>query len=215
MPGQPHWFSFIEHWQQVAAVPFGLLSRPPYVTHSCRMWYHWYLKCSSKMLGQSSRAVTALCEAQHTEMCCCAECWKEEGHGEHSNLTKSKMLLFGWNLPSAKWLIGGSEGILPLCVNIWRKAAVKMEPCYFHWWSVPGQKAVCTNGNIRVSLSTPGSISMLCGLWSIDTGCPERLWSLLLGQLQKLPGYGTGHYVLSGPTWAGVGPDGLRGPYQS
>jgi len=57
-------------------------------------------------------------------------------------------------------------------------------------------------------------MSVLCGWWSIGTGCPEKLCSLFLGDLQKPPGHGPGQLVLSVLAWAGFGPDGSRGPFQ-
>ena len=44
---------------------------------------------------------------------------------------------------------------------------------------------------------------------------PERLWSLLLGDLQKLPGHGPDNCSLCFPAGSGVGPDGPRDPFQS
>lgn len=38
----------------------------------------------------------------------------------------------------------------------------------------------------------------------------QRLWSLLLGDLQKLPEYGSENPALGGSAWAGVGPGGLH-----
>jgi len=45
-------------------------------------------------------------------------------------------------------------------------------------------------------------------------GCPERLWGLLLGDLQKSPERGPGHPAVGVPAGAGVGPDGHRGHCQ-
>lgn len=45
---------------------------------------------------------------------------------------------------------------------------------------------------------------------SSGTGHLERLWSLLLRDLQMPPGRGPGHPVLGGPDGAGIGPDGLQ-----
>lgn len=67
-----------------------------------------------------------------------------------------------------------------------------------------------TGGSFWPSEST----SVHCWCWSISTSCPERLWTVLLGGLQKSSGYGHKHPTLGVRTWAEVGPDGHRGPCQ-
>jgi len=85
------------------------------------------------------------------------------------------------------------------------------------WWALKygiGQEAMGTNLNMGGSLWTGGSLgstSLLCGWLSADTGCPERLWDLLLGDLQKPPGNGPGQPALGGPAGVGVGADDLQG----
>lgn len=54
----------------------------------------------------------------------------------------------------------------------------------------------------------------LCRWCSPGTGCPERLWGLLLGDLPKVPGDGPGQPAMRGPAGAGVRADGLRVPIQ-
>jgi len=43
------------------------------------------------------------------------------------------------------------------------------------------------------------------------TGCPRRLWDLLLGDLPKPPGYGPVHPPMGIPAGTGIGPDGPSG----
>ena len=84
--------------------------------------------------------------------------------------------------------------------------------CSFQWWHVSGQEVTGTNWNIRRSLWAPEITSVLCRWRSTDTGCSERLWSLLLRDLPKLPGHGHGPPSLGFPAGAEDGPDGPRGP---
>lgn len=50
--------------------------------------------------------------------------------------------------------------------------------------------------------------------WSTLTGCPEKLWSIPLGDLQKPCRHGAGYTALGVPAGAVIGPDGPRGPFQ-
>lgn len=86
MPDQPSRFFLSEQCWQVTALPFRLLSGPPFTTHSCILWCLWHLStCLGIMLDQSSSAVPALCAAEHSEMLCCRACWEGERCGDHSN----------------------------------------------------------------------------------------------------------------------------------
>lgn len=74
-------------------------------------------------------------------------------------------------------------------------------------------KEMSTTWSIRNSLWTSGNTSLLvCD--SNGTGWPEKLWSFLLGDLQKPPERGGGYLALGVPVWAGIGSNGLRGPFQ-
>lgn len=54
------------------------------------------------------------------------------------------------------------------------------------------------------------ALFLLCRWWNIDRGCPERLWSLLFGELGHGElGHGPGHSALGNPAGAGLGSDGL------
>lgn len=61
-----------------------------------------------------------------------------------------------------------------------------------------------TNWNRKISLWTSGNTSLLWRWLSTDTGCPERLWISLLGDIQKLLGHGSGPPALVASAWAGV-----------
>lgn len=77
-----------------------------------------------------------------------------------------------------------------------------MEPGCLQFCPVPGLEE---HWNTRGSIWTPVSIAVLCRWQRTGTDCPERLWNLLNGDLQKPPWYGT-----DVPAWAGVGRDGLK-----
>jgi len=73
-------------------------------------------------------------------------------------------------------------------LNIYKylKGGVKrMTPGSFQWCPVAGQEAICKNRNTGNSIWTWGKISLLWGWQSNGTGCPERLWSLLLWRYSK------------------------------
>ena len=103
--------------------------------------------------------------------------------------------------------------VCDLSQHTWREGKKRMEPGSFQWCLVLGQEAVDTNWNTRVSVWTSWNILLLWGWWSTGTCCPERLWSLLLGNLQELPEFGPGHPTLGIPIWAGVVADWPRGPF--
>ena len=58
---------------------------------------------------------------------------------------------------------------------------------FFHFCKSPatGQGAMGTNWSIESSVWTWGRTSCLWGWWSTGTGCPERLWSLLLWRYSR------------------------------
>lgn len=61
-----------------------------------------------------------------------------------------------------------------------------------------------------------GSTSVLCGGHSTSRGYPEWLWSVLLGDLQELPGLGLGQPALGGPCMRRrLEQLASRGPFQS
>jgi len=87
-----------------------------------------------------------------------------------------------------------------------------METGSFQWCPVPGEEAMGTKWNTGNSSQTPGNTSLLCRWESTGTCYPERLWGLLLGDLQTPPGHGPGHPALGVHAWTGVGPDGPEVP---
>ena len=70
-----------------------------------------------------------------------------------------------------------------MLINISRVGVRRMGPDFFQWCLVTGQGA--TNWSIGSSSCTWGRISLLRGWRSTGTGCPERLWSLLLWRYSK------------------------------
>ena len=72
---------------------------------------------------------------------------------------------------------------LKMPVNIWRVGVRKMGPDSFQWCPATGQGATGTNWSTGSSVWTWGRTSSLWG-WR-STGCPERLWSLLLWRYSK------------------------------
>ena len=65
-------------------------------------------------------------------------------------------------------------------INISRVGVRRMGPDSFQWCPATGQGAMGTNWSIGNSVWTWGRTSSLWGWWSTGTGCPGRLWSLLL-----------------------------------
>jgi len=61
------------------------------------------------------------------------------------------------------------------------------------------------------SLGTPGAL-LCCAGDRAAAQAAQRLWGLLLGDLQQPLGCGPGHPALSGPAGTGAGPEGPRGP---
>ena len=99
--------------------------------------------------------------------------------------------------------------ISSMCINIWREHAKKKEPGSFQWFPVTGQETVGTNWYTGGFLWT-SSNSELCRWPSMGTWCPDRPWSLFLGDVKNLFGHGHGHPAPGVPGWAGVGPEGLQ-----
>jgi len=60
-----------------------------------------------------------------------------------------------------------------------------MGPDSFQWCPVTGQGAMGTNWSTGSSVWTRRRTSSLWGWWSTGTGCPGRLWSLLLWRCSK------------------------------
>lgn len=102
----------------------------------------------------------------------------------------------------------GGAGIISISINIW----IQRRENEGQWWPVARQEAMNTIWKTGGSFWPSESTSVHCWCWSISTSCPERLWTVLLGGLQKSSGYGHKHPTLGVPTWAEVGPDGHRGP---
>ena len=62
----------------------------------------------------------------------------------------------------------------------WRVSVRRTGPNSFQWCPVTGQGAMGTKWSIGSSSWTCGRTSLLWGWWSTGTGCPRRLWILLL-----------------------------------
>ena len=56
---------------------------------------------------------------------------------------------------------------------------------FFQWCPATGQGAMGTDWSSGSSVWTWGRTSSLWGWWSPGTGCPERLWSLLLWRYSR------------------------------
>ena len=69
--------------------------------------------------------------------------------------------------------------------NTWRVGVRRMGLSSFQWCPVTGQGAMGTNGNTGSSIWTWGVTSSLWGWWRTGTGCPVRLWSLLLWRYSR------------------------------
>ena len=61
----------------------------------------------------------------------------------------------------------------------------RMGPDPFQWSPATGQGTTGTNWSTGSSIWTWGRTSSLWGWWSTGTGCPGRLWSLLLWRYSK------------------------------
>jgi len=78
------------------------------------------------------------------------------------------------------WRREGWEGISQMLKSIWRMGVKRMGPNSFQWCPATGQGAMGTNWSIGSSVWTWGRTSSPWGWRSTGTGCPGRLWSLLL-----------------------------------
>jgi len=72
-----------------------------------------------------------------------------------------------------------------MLINIWRVGVRRMRPDSFQWCPVTGQGAMGTNWSTGSSIWTWGTTSSLWGWRSTGTGCPGRLWSLLLRKYSR------------------------------
>jgi len=70
-------------------------------------------------------------------------------------------------------------------INISRVGVRKMGPNSFQWCPVTGQGAMGTNWSTGSFTWTWGRTSLLWGWQSPGTGCPGRLWSLLLWRYSR------------------------------
>ena len=94
-----------------------------------------------------------------------------------------------------------------MSINTCGKGAQSTKPDSFQWFPVPEQEAVDTNWYTKGSHRTPGALLHCAG--DSTAQATQRLWGLLLGDLQQLPGHGPVHLALGGPAGEGVG---LRDP---
>ena len=69
--------------------------------------------------------------------------------------------------------------------NILRVGVRRMGPNSFQWYPATGQGATGTNWSIGSSIWTWGRTSSLWGWRSTGTGCPGRLWSLILWRYSR------------------------------
>lgn len=92
--------------------------------------------------------------------------------------------------------------IFSMCICTRREGTKKLEPAAFLWCVLSGQEAPQTG-----TLDTPSehqAALLHCASDSTGTGCPEKLWGLLIGGLQKLLEHGPGHSSLGVPAGAGL-----------
>ena len=70
-------------------------------------------------------------------------------------------------------------------INIFRVGVRRMGPNSFQWCPATGQGSMDTNWSIRSSVWTWGRTSSLWGWRNTGTGCPGRLWILLLWRYSR------------------------------
>ena len=73
-----------------------------------------------------------------------------------------------------------------MLLNIFRVGVRRMGPDSFQWCPPTGQGAMGTNWSRGSSIWTWGRTSSLWGWRSLGSGCPGRLWSLLLWRYSRL-----------------------------
>ena len=102
-----------------------------------------------------------------------------------------------------------------MLTNTWRVGVKRMGPSSFQWCPVTGQGAMGTSWSIGSSVWTWGRISSLWGWRSTGTGCPGRLWSLLLWRCSR-PAWTRSCAACCGWPCFGRGLDWVthRGPFQ-
>jgi len=72
-----------------------------------------------------------------------------------------------------------------MLINIFRVGVRRMGPNSFQWCPATGQGAIGTNWSTGSSIWRGGRTSSLWGWRSPGTGCPGRLWSLLLWRYSR------------------------------
>ena len=72
-----------------------------------------------------------------------------------------------------------------MLLRIWRVGVRRTGPDTFQWCPATGQGTTGTNWSIGSSIWTQGRTSSLWGWRSTGTGCPGRLWSLLLWRYSR------------------------------
>ena len=95
------------------------------------------------------------------------------------------------------------RGIPSVRANTWSKGVKMTDPGSFQWCPVTGPEAPGTHWNKGGSLWTSGNTFSLWGWPRTGTSCPERLWILLLEDIQKLSRHGPGQLTLRGHAWTG------------
>ena len=83
------------------------------------------------------------------------------------------------------WRREGWEGTLEMFINISRVGVRRMGPDSFQWCPLSCHWAMGTNWSTGSSIWTWGRTSSLWGCRSTGTGCPGRLWSLLLWRYSR------------------------------
>ena len=90
---------------------------------------------------------------------------------------------------------------------------MKLEPGSFQWCPEKEPRDLAQTGAEEVPSEHQAALLCCAGDRALAQAV-QRLCSLFLEDLQKLPGCGPGHPALGVPAGAGVGPDGRRGPCQ-
>ena len=96
-----------------------------------------------------------------------------------------------------------------MSINTWQESAERMEPS-----TGPGQEALGTDWDTGGSLWAPEAY-LWCAGERAAAQAVQRLWGVLLGDLQQPPRHGPGHPALGGPAGARAGKNGHRGPCQA
>ena len=103
------------------------------------------------------------------------------------------------------------SGISLMSTNTWREGAKRTEPGTFHWCPVPGPEAMRTIGTQEIPSEHQEAL-LCCVRDRALTQAAQRLWGILLRDLQQPLGCVPGPPALGVPAGTGVELDGPRGP---